>query len=159
VCRACFRRTADLSLRKGSEEAEVEGMRVSLVVYGLLYVVVETVGHQLAVVSWPELTPLDVATALTDAALVLTVAIAVLVGTDVGARRWRRSMTAWAREQTLLTRWQEEAPIGVRSWRPDRLALPAGGSASPLRPSPAANPYAARSYVDSSGFDQPGTLL
>ena len=75
-------------------------MRISFLVYGVLYVVVEIVGHQLESIGWPQLTPLDVATAVANACLTVAVGIAVLVGMDVGGRRWRRALQD-RREQRL----------------------------------------------------------
>ena len=54
-------------------------MRVAFSVYGALYVVIEIVGYQLEQVSWPEITALDVATAVTNAFLTVAVLVAVLV--------------------------------------------------------------------------------
>jgi hypothetical protein len=135
-------------------------MRVSFVVYGLLYVLVEIVGHQLEAVGWPQLTPLDVATAVTNACLTVAVGIAVLVGLDVGGRRWRRSVLAWREEQARLAEqyWAAQPPIEVPSWRPEPLALTAG-SWSPAEPVPVpGGDYAA----PSSGRpfpEEPGRLL
>jgi hypothetical protein len=110
-------------------------MRVSFVVYGVLYVVVEMVGRRLELVGWPRITPLDVATAVADALLLVAVGIAILVGFDVGVRRWRRSRRAWAQEQARLAgRYRAgQQPIDVPSWRPAPLALTAGVPAAPSR--------------------------
>ena len=51
-----------------------------MLVYGVLYVVLEMVGQQLGAVGWPQVTALDVATALTDAFLVLAIGAAVALG-------------------------------------------------------------------------------
>jgi hypothetical protein len=138
-------------------------MRVSILVYGVLYVVIEMVGHQLDSVGWPQLTALDVATAVVNALLVVAVGVAVLVAVDVLGDRWRRWLRAWRLEQARLAQEVEQAeraPITVRAWRPGRLALPPG-------PSPA--PYAATAhatarvpgepYMDPDFLDQPGRLL
>jgi hypothetical protein len=92
-------------------------MRTAFVVYGLLYVATEVVGHQIEQVGWPQLTALDVATACAQAALAVALLVALLVGTDIAAHRWRRRQ----RERALaeLAEWAEPAPIVVRSWRPD----------------------------------------
>ncbi|WP_369134216.1 hypothetical protein [Modestobacter sp. I12A-02662] len=103
-------------------------MRATLTVYGVLYVVLEVVGHRLTAVSWPEVTALDVAAAVTDAMLTVAVLVAVLVGLDVLGHRWHRWVLARDAEQARLAREQwaaEQEPIGVRSWRPARWALPA----------------------------------
>jgi hypothetical protein len=134
-------------------------MRVSFSVYGVLYVVVEMVGSQLEAVGWPQLTPLDVATAVANACLTVAVGIALLVGADLGGRRWRRSVLAWREERARLADryWAEQPPIEVTSWRPTPLALPAGSAAVPV-PVPAGD-YAA---LPSSGRpfpEEPGRLL
>jgi hypothetical protein len=109
-------------------------MRVSFVVYGVLYIAVEIVGNQLETVGWPKITPLDVATALTNALLAIVVCIAILVGTDLARERWGPALRAWNEERLRLAAeaagepwaevvWDDE-PIGVRSWRPEPLALP-----------------------------------
>ena len=48
-------------------------MRVSFLVYGVLYVVFEVVGYQLEQIGWTDISALDVATAVTDG--LLTVAV------------------------------------------------------------------------------------
>ena len=58
-------------------------MRVSFLVYGVLYVAIEIVGNQLEKVGWPQITPLDVAEALTDAFLAIVVCIALVVAVDL----------------------------------------------------------------------------
>jgi hypothetical protein len=103
-------------------------MRATFAVYGVLYVVIEVVGHRLTAVSWPEVTALDVAAAVTDAMLTVAVLVAVLVGLDLLGHRWHRWVLAREAEQARLAREQwaaEHEPIGVRSWRPARWALPA----------------------------------
>jgi hypothetical protein len=122
-------------------------MRTALAVYGLLYVVIEVVGHELETVSWPEVTPLDVAAAVTDGMLTVAVLVAVLVGADLLRHRWRRWLLAREEERARLAReeWAaEQAPIGVRSWRPARFALPA---ATPSLPGPARATQAANAYA------------
>jgi peptidoglycan/LPS O-acetylase OafA/YrhL len=118
-------------------------MRISLVVYGLGYVMVELIGTQIEEIGWPRLTALQVATVVTNALVTVIVAVAVLIAIDVQVRRWRRSTQAWQRERTLRAAEQEEqGPIVVQAWRPDPLALPAG--AAPLSPSAA---YGAGAYA------------
>ncbi len=145
-------------------------MRVSFLVYGVLYVVVEIVGAQLETIGWPHLTALDVATAATNACLTVAVGIAALVGMDVGGRRWRRSIDAWRQERAQLAdaSWDEARPITVSSWRSEPLALPAGpsswGSApGGARGAPARNPAPGGDYaVPSRGRpfpEEPGRLL
>ena len=110
-------------------------MRVSFLVYGVLYVAFEIVGHQLETVGWPQITPLDVATALTDALLAIVICIALVVAVDLGRARWGPALRAWNQERLRLAAeakadtwddvtWDDE-PIGVRSWRSEPLALPA----------------------------------
>ena len=113
-------------------------MRVSFLVYGVLYVAIEIVGNQLEKVGWPQITPLDVAEALTDALLAIVVCIALVVAFDLGRERWGPALRAWHAERLRLAGeaaraagedwaevvWDDE-PIGVRSWRPEPLALPA----------------------------------
>ena len=111
-------------------------MRIAFWVYGLLYVLVELIGQDLESVGWARLNPMDVAQAVTDAVLVVTVLVAVLVALHLGAERWRRSLAAWYAEQELLDpSGAASAPITVTSWRPEPLALPAGPT--PRYPAPA----------------------
>ena len=131
-------------------------MRVSFLVYGVLYVAVEIVGNQLETVGWPRITPLDVAEALTNALLAIVICIAIVVGVDVARARWGPALRAWHQEQLRLAaeardeQWAEvvwdDEPIGVRSWRPEPIALPAAAaSASPggtyYTPSSAVPPF------------------
>ena len=117
-------------------------MRVSFLVYGVLYVATEIVGNQLETVGWPKITPLDVAEALTNALLAIVICIAIVVGTDLARARWGPALRAWYEERLRLAaeardeQWAEvvwdDEPIGVRSWRPEPIALPAAAaSASP----------------------------
>ncbi len=133
-------------------------MRVSFLVYGVLYVVVEIVGAQLESIGWPQLTPLDVATAVTNACLTVAVGVAVLVGLDVGGRRGRRSIQAWRQERARPAEQYraELPPIGVPSWRPEPLALPAGPAwtPSPIPGGDYAAPTAGRAFPE-----EPGRLL
>jgi hypothetical protein len=112
-------------------------MRLSFVLYAALYVVVEIVVHELSQVSWPQLTPLMVATAAADALLMVAVAVALLVTLDLTRPRWQPAVTNWV--ETRLPRpsltWAHEAPdagpIDVRSWRSEPAALTAGAPALP----------------------------
>ena len=117
-------------------------MRVSFLVYGVLYIAIEIVGNKLETVGWPKITPLDVAEALTDALLAIVVCIALVVAVDLGRERWGPALRAWHEERLRLAAeaaqedWAEvvrdDEPIGVRSWRPEPLALPAAApSAAP----------------------------
>src|SRR3954469_13616489 len=108
-------------------------MRVSFLVYGVLYIAIEIVGNKLETVGWPKITPLDVAEALTDALLAIVVCIALVVAVDLGRARWGPALRAWHEERLRLAAGATEEgaqglgaeePIGVRSWRPEPLALP-----------------------------------
>ena len=131
-------------------------MRVSLLVYGVLYVIVEIIGGQIEAIGWPQLTALDVATAAANACLTVAVGIAVLVAMDVGGRRWHRSLEAWRVERARLEaeRWEEPGPITVSSWRPEPLALPAGRPADPAPGGDYAVPPHGRPFPE-----DPGRLL
>jgi hypothetical protein len=121
-------------------------MRVSVLVYVLLYLVVEMIGAQLAEVDWAAITPLMVASAVTHAMLVVSVLVAVLVGADLTKHRWRPLVHTWMHDlRRPHTGWwgahrhhdgddDYAEVIGVTSWRPEPLALPMG--------SPAAEPTA-----------------
>ena len=128
-------------------------MRVSFLVYGVLYVVVEIVGAQIEAIGWPQLTALDIATAVANACLTVAVGIAVLVGADVGGRRWHRSMLAWREERAHLeaASWEEPGPITVSSWRPEPLALPAGRSFDPAPGGDYAVPSRGRPFPEGPG--------
>ena len=130
-------------------------MRVPFLVYGVFYVVIEIVGHQLEQVSWPELTALDVAAALTDAFLT----VAVLVGMDVLGHRWRRHLQALRLEQARLAAeaWSDPQPVTVPSWRPEPLALPAGPT--PVATASAGNAYTRRAWPDEAAEDRARGLL
>lgn len=98
-------------------------MRLSILVYGVLYVVLEMVGQHLETVGWGRITPLDVASALVDALLVIVVAIAVLVLHDVTRERWAPVFRAWQRRQLRAAETAHE-PIGVTSWRTGPQEVP-----------------------------------
>ena len=131
-------------------------MRVSFLAYGVLYVVVEIVGTRVEAIGWPHLTALDVATAVANACLTVAVGIALLVGVDVGGRRWRRSVEAWREERVRLADvpWEEPAPITVSSWRTEPLALPAGRRVDPAPGGDYAVPARSRPFPE-----EPGRLL
>src|SRR5689334_24341709 len=131
-------------------------MRVSFLVYGVLYIAIEIVGNKLETVGWPKITPLDVAEALTDALLAIVVCIALVVAVDLGRERWGPALRAWHEERLRLAAeaaqedWAEiirdGEPIGVRSWRPEPLALPAPVPGTPTggtyyTPSPPHPPF------------------
>ena len=116
-------------------------MRVSFLVYGVLYVAIEIVGNQLEKVGWPKITALDVAEALTNAFLAIVVCVALVVAFDLSRDRWGPALRAWHEERLRLAAeaaqedWAEvvrdDDPIGVRSWRPAPLALPAAATQPP----------------------------
>jgi hypothetical protein len=134
-------------------------VRVPVLVYLLLYLVVEMIGAQLAAVRWATLTPLMVAAAVVDAVLVVAVLVAALVAADLTRHRWRPVVHSWLHHHGLAhSDWwgahrhvHDGHPaadpvagpvVGVRSWRPEPLALPAGSSAA----APTAS-YAAPTYT------------
>ena len=135
-------------------------MRVAIVVYGVLYVVIEVVGYQLEQVSWPAITALDVATALTNAFLTVTVLVAVLVAVDVLGHRWRRRLALQRLEEARIATaaWADPGTLDVTSWRAEpaapQLALPAAGA---RRRSDGENAYADNAYARPA--TPPGTLL
>ena len=139
-------------------------MKVAFAVYGLLYVVIEVVGYQLERVSWPEITALDVATAVTNAFLTVAVLVAVLVAADVLGHRWRRHRRALAVERARLAaqEWTEPEPLTVQAWRPEPLALPAAPRPAPAgaaRTADAPNAYSRRAWPDPAAADASGRLL
>jgi hypothetical protein len=85
------------------------------VVYGVLYVVMEMIGHQLEQVGWSQVSALDVATAVTDAFLTVAICGAVLLALELGAQRWQRFRRARAPDEIQLV----AGPIEVTSWRPE----------------------------------------
>jgi len=144
-------------------------MRVAIVVYGVLYVVIEVVGYQLGQVSRPTITALDVATALTDAFLTVAVLVGVLVAIDVLGHRWRRHLQVQLLEEArrATAEWADPGTLGVRSWRAEpltpQLALPAAASRRPdhrahrahRERSDGENAYADIAHARSA--DRPGT--
>ncbi|MCF6743599.1 hypothetical protein E9529_04800 [Blastococcus sp. KM273128] len=135
-------------------------MRIWLLAYGALYVVVELVGHRLETIGWPRITALDVATAVTDAFLTVSITLAVLLAGHLALRRWSPAAAARLRPPAAPV-FLAERPIGVRSWRPEPLALP---SATPAR-----DPYSVGAYGPVRGRrgrrvapdfpEEPGRLL
>ncbi|CCG04136.1 hypothetical protein [Blastococcus saxobsidens] len=139
-------------------------MRVWLLVYGVLYVVIELTGSALQRIGWPQLTALDVAAALVDAFLTVSVALAVLLAAQLGARRWSAPLFA-GRPAAAVAPADPERPIGVRSWRPAPPALPAAAPA----PAPGRSTYSVGAYGSGTGRrgrrlapsfpEEPGHLL
>jgi hypothetical protein len=112
-------------------------VRSAFWVYGVVYLMVEVIGQQLGSVAWVQLTALDVAEAITHAALVVAVVLAVVVLGHLGAERFQRSMAAWQAERALLAAepaYDDEPLITVTSWREEPLALTAGPSWTPTSP-------------------------
>jgi hypothetical protein len=148
-------------------------MRISVLVYVLLYLVMEMIGAQLAAVKWAQITPLMVASAVTDALLVVSVIVAVLVTADLTKHRWRPVLHTWLHEHARPhTRWwgahrhdhedDYAEVVGVRSWRPAPLALPMGSPAAAPTATYAPPTYAVSGTPTSSGRPFPeddGTLL
>ena len=132
-------------------------MRVSFRVYGVLYVVLEVVGHQLEQIGWADISGLDVATALTDAFLVLAVCAATLVAADVGVRRWGRSMADWRLRQADGPGEIWDEPVGSHARRSAPLAVTAERVEEPPgRSRYNGNPYSFAGHRFPKG---PGTLL
>ena len=110
-------------------------------VYGVLYVVVELVGQQLRDVGWPQVTPLDVATAVADAFLAVAVVLAAVLAVKLGAERWGGTVrTWWDALGHSEAAWDDEI-IGVRSWRPAPAELAAAPPEPPRGGTYAGNPY------------------
>jgi len=105
-------------------------VRVSILLYVVLYVVVEVVSARLEAIGWPRLTALDVATAAANACLTVAVGVALLVVADVYGPHWRRRLATRREQRARLpeTSTDPAGPITVSSWRPEPLALPAGPS-------------------------------
>ena len=118
-------------------------MRVSFLVYGVLYVVIEMIGAALEDVGWGRITGLDVATAITNACLAVTLVLAGLLAVKLGIQRWGATVRGWWEElghQPEIVR--DEEPIGVRSWRPAPRELTAG----PAEDAPSEGTYAGNPY-------------
>jgi hypothetical protein len=137
-------------------------VRISIVVYALVYVMFELVGARLEEIGWPQLTPLDVATAVVHALFTVSVCVAVLVGLDVLGRRWHRARQAYLLERAVLAEQAEPDMVTVQSWRPEPLALPAGPGAGPFAGPDYATPddgVTLPLYVPSEILDRDGRRL
>ena len=108
-------------------------------VYGVLYVVMEMIGHQLELIGWAQVSALDVATAVTDAFLTVAICGAVLLALELGARRWLRYVDARDVEGTAYDGRWEDGPIEVTSWRPE--------SDAPPSPAPSGGTYGGNPYT------------
>jgi len=104
------------------------GVKIALVVWALLFVVVETVANRLAEAGWHPLNAMDLVGGTVDALPLFAVLLGILLGAGALARAWRRSARAWEREQRdLRTAAREDQELlTVRAWRGDPLPLPAG---------------------------------
>lgn len=152
-------------------------MRVPVLVYVLLYLVVEMIGAQLAAVEWQRITPLMVAAAVTDALLVVSVLVAALVTGDLTKHRWRPALHTWLHDHARPhagwwgTHRHQDADgygsrtgevIDVPSWRPEPLALPAGSPSAAPTATYAAPTYAVSGTPARGGRpfpEDPGRLL
>src|SRR4051812_31007253 len=99
-------------------------MRVSFLVYGVVYVVIEMIGAALENVGWGRITGLDVATAVTNACLAVALVLAGLLAVKLGVQRWGPTVRSWwdALGHQPEVVWDDE-PIGVPSWRPEPQEL------------------------------------
>ena len=119
-------------------------MRVSFLVYGVVYVVIEMIGAALENVGWGRITGLDVATAVTNACLAVALVLAGLLAVKLGVQRWGSTVRDWwdALGHQPEVVWDDDEPIGVRSWRPARPELTAGPvEATGSQGTYAGNPY------------------
>jgi hypothetical protein len=139
-------------------------VKVWLLVYGVLYVVIEMVGHSLETVGWTRITALDVATAVTDAFLTVSLVLAALLAFTLAGERWGRSAASRLTSGGSIE-WPRETPIGVRSWRPEPPALPSAtapatrSSASSSGSTYAIGAYSRRRRIAPSFPEDPGHLL
>ncbi|TFV65929.1 UNVERIFIED_ORG: hypothetical protein E4P37_08245 [Bacillus sp. AZ43] len=116
-------------------------MRVSFLVYGVLYVVLEMVGYQLDQVGWAHVSALDVATAVTDALLTVAIAAAVVLALHLGLERWRRSMADWHERAAVDGEVWDGTP-DPSSWRRAPITVTAERVEEPPKRSWRGNPYA-----------------
>src|SRR5215212_1814681 len=129
-------------------------MRVSFLVYGVVYVVIELIGSALEDVGWARVTALDVATAVTDACLVVALVLAGLLAVKLGVQRWGGTVRRWWDALGHPEVVWDDGPIGVRSWRPATEELNSAPAAQPRGSSTyAGNPYtfAGRRWPTDSG--------
>ena len=147
-------------------------MRIPILIYVLLYLVVELIGAQLAAVEWGRITPLQVASAVADAMLVVAVLAAVLVAADLTKHRWRPAMHAWLDEHARPHTGRRCAnghdhddragAVSVHSWRAEPAALLVGSPAVTPTATYTEPTYAASGTPGHTGRPFPeddGTLL
>ena len=151
-------------------------MRVPVLVYVLLYLVLEMIGAQLAAVEWQQITPLMVASAVTDSMLIVAVLVAALVAADLTKHRWQPALHTWMHERAhrhsgwwgrhthddAHDDYEYAEVVDVTSWRPEPLALPAGSPASPPTATYAPPTYAVTGTSPAAGRPFPeddGRLL
>jgi hypothetical protein len=110
-------------------------------VYGVLYVVVEIVGYQLGQVGWVDISAMDVATAVTDACLAVSLALAALLGAKLAVQRWGATVRSWwdALGHPEVVWDDVDAPSG--GWRPAPLTVTAERVEAPPERPYAGNPY------------------
>jgi len=125
-------------------------------VYGVLYVVIEVIGYQLEQIGWTDISALDVATAVTDALLFVSVCAAALLALDLGARRWRRSMAGRPLRRDGLHAEVWDEPADGAPWRPAPLTVTAERVEEPPKRRYRGNPY---SFAGHRFPEDPGRLL
>jgi hypothetical protein len=106
------------------------GVKIALVVWALLFVVVEMVANRLAEAGWRPLRVMDLVGGAVDALPLFAVVLGFLLGAGALVRSWRRSVTSWDREQrerrAAARAEEQQERLTVRAWRGEPLPLPAG---------------------------------
>jgi hypothetical protein len=113
-------------------------VRVSFLVYGVVYVVIEMIGAALEEVGWGRITALDVASAVTDACLAVALVLAGLLAAKLGVQRWGGTVRGWWEALGHPEVVWDDGPIDVQSWRPTPQEL----TPAPAGPAPAGGTYA-----------------
>jgi hypothetical protein len=117
-------------------------VRISFLVYGVLYVVVEMIGYRLGQLGWVDISAMDVATAVTDACLAVSLVLAALLGAKLAAERWGAPVRSWwdslGHPDVVL---DDGAPVDPTYWRPSPLTVTAERVEAPPQPTYAGNPY------------------
>jgi hypothetical protein len=103
-------------------------VKIALIVWALLFVVIETVANRLAAAGWRPLQAMDLVAGAVDALPLFAVVLGLALGAGALRRSWRRAARAWEREQRTAARQEEAARerLTVRAWRGEPLPLPAG---------------------------------